>query len=1055
MVKSYANSYFKGKEAFPLKTSKRRDWMNICKLPATEPIKTNINTWNNIIPSSAYFLAEVIEEIIGSAHPYEHQEQAINHLLRTTNRQKKPDLIINGGTFSGKSLSFIVPGIVKLLNEETDFIVVFYPSKQLLLDQYERVKKYLVSLSDKTGKKLTCKEYSGDTGKTSNSQAAKQELVATEQDPPNILLATFDKVWYQLITGSKNPLLDKIMNAQYLVFDEIHAFDGYAAAIIKGFINVHKKVNPKSQFVLSSATIDNLEGFRNDFLPSAKTIVCPPVRGEQLFLGTTIEHTIPMLAELWKELEEKPGKVGLVFVDSKEDIEFLTDRLCEKLKNEYPFFDEDTVEMIHADLPYHHRKKILDEIRKDAKNKIRILISSSVLELGVNIPNIQTVINIGIPITKKDGIVQRFARNRSVPGEKRTNVFVFDLAKKRDNFYWNNKDILEGILETNACNPILYAKQNPKILAGQIILHLRYGITDFAEIMQFFLDQGTQVYRLARLQYTKLVSLMVLKKGADGKLLFTSQGEKKLTVQAKKKNPLVPFSIRAIKKNWSIKKRIGANSDSGWHEEESTSLGRISSRDVLRKGLPDNIIPRNKEQYLVTDFDDQLKTIYVKKLLTEEKSIYYNPNLTNRLFDPQITLGVFSKKAKGTKLADINYGQVTIKQQTQAIVNANPKAMRTDRKNTDQSFFWQELTPKQSEEFAVTDRSDGIIIGLKSDLQKPKELSTKKILEYLGKVLQVEIENVLSIPASEFALTFNNNQLVLSDKGDPNGNSDYLFNHLRKVATKTLERLTNCLCEAGCKNCYGEILGLFPAGLKECLRIIVKDLTLISDVSIEEELLEDIPSEQLNFKENRIFAFSDIHLTNKLCFEEEFFEALSNKSKQADIIIINGDLLDTISEAGYGAFNTLKLKALKEGFWSKMVFIRSSSIHDGNLEEFSGFLHQDNVELEINSEHVLFVHGNKIGLNPSIAKSVSIEKAVIEAKRELVKKGRSWLPDVFAETHFVVGHLHNRFYHERFRVYGLGHWLNKGASYHQKCFMLIDPTNKIDTIQLHTHHCSI
>ena len=68
---------------------------------------------------------------------------------------------------------------------------------------------------------------------------------------------------------------------------------------------------------------------------------------------------------------------------------------------------------------------------------------------------------------------------------------------------------------------------------------------------------------------------------------------------------------------------------------------------------------------------------------------------------------------------------------------------------------------------------------------------------------------------------------------------------------------------------------------------------------------------------------------------------VSINSCPSNLIIINGDLLDTISEAGYGAFNALKLKALKEGFWSKMVFIRSSSIHDGNLEEFSGFLHQD------------------------------------------------------------------------------------------------------------------
>ncbi|MHA1126283.1 MAG: DEAD/DEAH box helicase [Candidatus Heimdallarchaeota archaeon] len=686
MVKN--NSGFKRKETFPLTTHNRRDWLTIGKFPATQPSKKINLTWQELLPSNAQLLAEVVEEITGSANPYEHQEQAIKHLL---NISAKSNLIINGGTFSGKSISFIIPGIVKQLNNETDFVVIFYPSKQLLLDQFERVKEYLVKLEEKSGIRLTCKMYSGDIGKTSKSNhriapVHQEELDATEQNPPNILLATFDKVWFQVKKGKKNPLIDKIMAAQYIVFDEIHAFDGYAAANIKGFIAIHKKVNPRSQFVLSSATIANVEGFRDDFLPTAKIITCPPVRGEQEFLGTTIDHAVSLLAELWKELETMPGKVCLVFLDSKEDIEFLTNQLCQKLKEDDPFFDKETVEIIHADLPYYHRKRVLDEIRKEVRNKIRIVISSSVLELGVNIPNIQVVINIGIPITQKDGIVQRFARNRSVPGERRVNVFLFDLSKQRDSFYWNHRGILKEILETNACNPILYPKQNPMILAGQIILHLRYGIIDFGEIMQFFLDQGTEVYRLARLQYTKLVSLMVLKKEVDGKILFTSQGEKKLIVQAKKKNHLIPFSIRAIKNNWSIEKI--RKTSSGWHGNSTTSLGKISTRGVLKKGLPGNIITRNKEQFLVTEIDQQSRIVYVKKLITKENS-FYSSRFNNRLFDPQITIDVFPKKVKGTKIVDIGFGQVFIKQQPAALVNSNPDELILNSINekTKRSFF--------------------------------------------------------------------------------------------------------------------------------------------------------------------------------------------------------------------------------------------------------------------------------------------------------------------------------------------------------------------------------
>jgi len=278
-----------------------------------------------------------------------------------------------------------------------------------------------------------------------------------------------------------------------------------------------------------------------------------------------------------------------------------------------------------------------------------------------------------------------------------------------------------------------------------------------------------------------------------------------------------------------------------------------------------------------------------------------------------------------------------------------------------------------------------------------------------------------------------------------------LFTHLQKIATKTLERLTNCSCERGCKDCYGEILGLLPKGAKDCLKVIIEDLTKITEVVVlNEELLEEIPSEQLNFKENRIFVFSDIHLTNEFCFQEEFFEALSKQSKQADVIVINGDLLDTISDESWLVFNELKAKAIKEGFWSKLVFIRSSSIHDGNLEQFSGFLHQDYAQVEINSEQVLFVHGNKIGMDANLAKKIGVEVAAIQAKKELIKSGRSWLPSITEEMHLIIGHLHQRFYNERFRVYGLGHWLQKGILYHQKCVMVIDGTKSLDEIKMYT-----
>ncbi|MBN1330544.1 MAG: DEAD/DEAH box helicase [Candidatus Heimdallarchaeota archaeon] len=1035
-----------GKE-YPLEPNKPRNWLSILTLPPSSPQINTMIEWSNLLPSTMNGLAHILKEITQNDHPYKHQEQAITHLLSTSISEWQQDLIINGGTYSGKSLSFVVPGITKILTGELDFFVVFYPSKQLLLDQFDRMKELVVKLAEETGKRLTVKMYSGDIKNKESSMETfspkKKELFETEQHPPNILLATFDKVWYQLISGKMNPLLEKILNCQYLVFDEIHAFEGFAAAIIKGFIKIHKLLNPNSRFILSSATIDNVQGFRDDFLPSAEIITCPPVHGEQMFLGVTKEHTIPLLVELWEGLKSLPGKICLVFLDSKEEIELLTQKLCTKLKQDDPYFDSDTIVMIHADLPYSQRKQVLDEIRKEEQNKIRILLSSSVLELGVNLQNVQIVINIGIPITQKDGIVQRMARNRSKPGERRVNAFLFNLANPRDKFYWEHVDILRTILEKNTCNPILYPKENTKILAGLLILHLRYGINDFQQIMTFFLKEGIRTHELARQQYTKLICFKVIKK-ENGKVMFTNEGQEILEQKLQKNNILIPFSIRSISKDWSIMITHGLENDQ--YHEMMKPIGKISSLDVLKKGLPGNILHRNKQQYLVLDIDHQQKNIYTKHFLEGKKSETFSIPY-NCLFDPVISVEVFPKKAFGKKIMNITFGQQTITMKPKALANANPERIIMNDTESTQNFSWQELTQEESEDLAIVEQVEGICFNLITIPQKKTNLSIKQLLKLFGEVLLIEAETILSIPLSEFGLIFNENQMAIYDKGEPNGNSEYLFKHLHLVAGKALDRLQTCSCKQGCKLCYGEILGLLPEGAKEWLVQLIKGMEKDGEMKYE-ECLEEQMVIQDNYQEGRIIALSDIHLTSELCYEDEFYQAISSLSKQVDIIIINGDLLDKPSEAGKKAFEKLQKLAHKEGFWSKLVFIKSSSIHDANIEQTASALYLDYALLETPVGEVLIVHGNKIGIDPGEVKTTTAEQAVIEAKNKLIQIGRSWLPRVTKETHLVIGHLHERFYNERWRVYGLGHWTEKGNTYHQKCLLIINCKEKYDIIKL-------
>jgi len=1036
-------------EKFPIKTTKRREWLRIAKLPPTKPAIESEICWKDILPKEVESLASVLETLVNSSYPFKHQKKALEYLLSSEKENK--NLIINGGTYSGKSLSFSVPGVVKLLKGEIDFMVLFYPSKQLLMDQFEQVKKFVVEVEKQTGVRLTTRMYSGDVGRSIilGKTSSKKELYETENYPPNILLATFDKVWYQILRGNKNPLIEKIMNCQYLVFDEIHAFEGFAAAIIKLFIHVHKTKNPDCQTILSSATIDRVSDFGDSFLPESKIITCPPVRGEQEFIGITREHTVSLLAELWKELETIPGKTCLVFVDSKEDIELLADRLCTALKQEHDFFDERTVAVIHADMPYLQRKKVLDELQKDKQNNIRIVISSSVLELGVNIQNIQTVLNIGIPITQKDGIVQRMARNRSKPGERRVNVFIFDLANARDKFYWEHKEILKEILETNACNPILYPKRNAKVFAGILILLIRYGITDFREIMTFYLKEGILAHELARQQYSRLVTQMILKKDKR-KLMITSKGEELLL----EKKELVPFSIRAIDRGWKINQMLGF--DANGLVERTRQVGKITTRDVLRKGLPGNVLTRNRQKYLVEDINQQNRSIFVKKYLPSRTEGFDTAPM-NSLSDPSITVGILPKVTEGPEMMNISFGQLTIERKPKAIVDYSPERRITENGGEkSKSYCWQELTEEEAQDYSIREKVEGITLSLLVESVNGKGGSSKEMLKLLGKMLLIETEVVLGIPTSEIGLISNNKQLALFDKGKGKGNAGYLYEQLKVVSEELRKRLMNCSCEEGCKNCYGEIIGELPKGSKEELILLAQDLGKIVEKDSYEKLEKEI-NIQSNYQEGKIIALADIHLGSEFSLEEEFYEAISGLSKQADIVIINGDLLDKGGKEGQKAVKKLLKKAISEGFWSKLILIRSSTIHDAALANFANIQQQDYAQIETEAGEVLFVHGNKIGIDPNDVVKTNEEGAIIVAKGKLIAKSkltgkaRNWLPKITKETHLVIGHLHKRFFNERYRVYGLGHWTKKGKKFDKKCYLIIDSSNTLNELQLQSY----
>ncbi|MGC9778212.1 MAG: DEAD/DEAH box helicase [Candidatus Heimdallarchaeota archaeon] len=734
-------------------------------------------------------LGTIAAEITDSNFPYLHQQETITSLLSEETKQKP--IILRGGTGSGKSLAFLLPAISLIIQGKIDFVVVFYPMKQLIEDQFFNLKKILLKIFEQTSKLITSKTYHGEQGLDAEKKNAwEKELQETERNPPNILLATFDKVFYQLTHSQEKDCLlqNKIQNAPYLVFDEIHAMKGLPAAYIRNFLQVHKMRNPDSRIILSTATVADVKSFGKQFLSSKSELIksseiviidSNPVRGTIQVRAVMSESFLPLLTMIEKELLK--GTTTFVFIDSKRKIEQYANMLGLQLRKDQAIYDSGKICVLHANLNQKVRKQALLNVRD---GKVKFVFTSAVSELGLNLLNIQTIINVGWPVSGKDGLLQRIARERSKPNEHKVIYLVFDFENPRDKLYYSNLTIIKEILEEYQCTPILYPERNQKVILTTILLLLIYGYKKHSEIIAFF---GTELQLSVEKCITNLLSHAIIQK--NGQLLSLAETNSK----AFKK--LIAGSIRAIAENWTIIHQDGM---------VERVLGFASQEEIIRGGLPGNILLIDKIPYLVKTFDKNRKKISVGLGTIQQKALP-----SNVMASPDVRMSLFPKKKRLPSGLVFRLGEL--------IITKKPKLIAKYKPDKKEFFQYQPLKESENITYAFDEKSYGILVNITKIFQDPLltffAKNTKKVLACLALVLKTQIELTLQIPQSELAIAYNDFQFAIYDRGGGNGNVQYLFKELQLVIEQAINRLDDCSCSDGCEKCFGrDFTKLLPRG---------------------------------------------------------------------------------------------------------------------------------------------------------------------------------------------------------------------------------------------------
>lgn len=242
---------------------------------------------------------------------YKHQVDAIDTVVG-----KDHNLVLSTGTGSGKTLSFLIPVINYLLEEDrmgtlSDGVrvMIVYPMNALANDQVSDLRKLL------KGTRITYGCFTGETepidekakelyNKTYGNYPEPNEFISREvmnRRPPNILITNYAMLEHLLILPDHKELFGKPgeNHWKYVVLDEAHMYTGARGSEVSALIRRLKETvkRPQLRFLLTSATLGSRDegekviDFANDLCGTADSS-CPFVI-EDLIHSTIYDSDIP------------------------------------------------------------------------------------------------------------------------------------------------------------------------------------------------------------------------------------------------------------------------------------------------------------------------------------------------------------------------------------------------------------------------------------------------------------------------------------------------------------------------------------------------------------------------------------------------------------------------------------------------------------------------------------------------------------------------------------------------------------------------------------------
>ena len=321
---------------------------------------------------------------------------------------KGRNLVISTGTASGKSLVFQSAAFRMLDADDEAAVIVFYPLKALSNDQWRswrRAAKQAGFQEDDIVK------VDGDVLRSSRAKLLENARVA---------LMTPDVCHAWLLNEISNPAHRAFLaRTRLVVIDEAHVLEGvfgsnFAYLFRRLSVSRHlvqeKRGHTNLQVIAASATISTPEQHLN-FLTGLEFEIV----GDEDDGAPRHARSILHLAAVDRREAEVAERIHRALVDGSTDGSFITfvdsrqgaERLA--VRTDY----DDLVKPYRSGYEAEDRASIEHALRE---GHLRGVVSTSALELGIDIPHFAVGMNIGVPVTRKS-FRQRMGRvGRQRPG---------------------------------------------------------------------------------------------------------------------------------------------------------------------------------------------------------------------------------------------------------------------------------------------------------------------------------------------------------------------------------------------------------------------------------------------------------------------------------------------------------------------------------------------------------------------------------------------------------------------------------------------------------------